>query len=187
MYYLRLLVASALVMAGATPAHAAPSDRHCAYRLEPLERTGRVVEARLVRLGCFETFTEAIEAGSGGTIQLTADVSPRTLSQSDLGEVTPLAFDVLIGTEYVDATYSTGSGSKSYFASETCSSTTTWEVPYVGDAWNDTFSSGKGFGGCDRNKKFEASNFGGTVLTCTPNCSFYGTMNDEVSSLRWRP
>jgi hypothetical protein len=46
---------------------------------------------------------------------------------------------------------------------------------------------GEGFGGSDTNKKFENTNFGGSVLTCTPNCTNYGTLSNQVSSLRWKP
>ena len=52
---------------------------------------------------------------------------------------------------------------------------------------DNEFIPGKGFGGCDTNKKFENTNFGGSVLTCTPNCTNYGTLSNQVSSLRWKP
>jgi hypothetical protein len=80
-----------------------------------------------------------------------------------------------------------GGQSQDYFAPSTCSATNIWEVNYVGDTWNDRFSSGKGFGGCNHNKKFAAADFGGDVLTCTPNCNDYGSLSNQVSSLRWRP
>ena len=60
-------------------------------------------------------------------------------------------------------------------------------MSYVGNFWNDDFESGRGFGGCDTNKKFKAANFGGDVLTCTPDCLSYGVLRNEVSSLRWKP
>jgi hypothetical protein len=91
---------------------------------------------------------------------------------------------VLIGTEYSETQYD--GTSKSYFAAVTCSATVTWEVSYVGDTWNDRFESGKGFGGCNHNRKFAASQFGGASVLCTPNCTSYGSLNNLVSSLRWR-
>ena len=75
--------------------------------------------------------------------------------------------------------------SASYYAPSGCGNTT-WEVSYVGNSWNDLFESGKGFGTCDRNRKFEHSNFGGNSILCTPNCSDYGQVRNRVSSLRWR-
>ena len=78
------------------------------------------------------------------------------------------------------------SNSKSYLAPDACAGNI-WETDYVGDAWNDLFDSGKGFGGCDTNKKFVHANFGGDVLTCSPSCGDYGSLRNQVSSLRWKP
>jgi hypothetical protein len=97
---------------------------------------------------------------------------------------TRLAADTLIGTEWTDVNYE--SDSRSFYANNACAGVT-WEVPYVGDRWNDNFESGKGFGGCDTNKKFGHVDFGGGVVTCTPNCGDYGTLRNEVSSLKWKP
>ena len=186
MRYLRVVAISLLVLGALSPvASAAPGGAHCAYHLDPVSRQGRVVKASSRLIGCYASFAQAISEGTGGAVRLDASASPSTLTDAALGDPVPLASSVLIGTEYVDATY--GGASASYYASATCSSTTTWEVAYVTDAWNDVFSSGQGFGGCDHNKKFEASNFGGSVLTCTPNCTYYGALSDLVSSLRWKP
>ena len=106
------------------------------------------------------------------------------LGDDDLPPVSPTS-SVLIGTEYNALGF--GGSSNDYFASTACAGTDVWEVNYVGDAWNDLFSSGKGFGGCDHNKKFQDADFGGSVLTCTPNCNDYGLLSNEVSSLRWKP
>jgi hypothetical protein len=56
----------------------------------------------------------------------------------------------------------------------------------MGATWNDRYESGKGFSSCDHNKKFEHADYGGAVLTCTPNCSTYGVLRNEVSSLKWK-
>jgi hypothetical protein len=135
-------------------------------------------------IGCYGTYEEAIEAGSGGSIDVSADITPDTLNASEAAEISA-ASDVLIGTEWNGLSYSLASNS--YYASATCSASNTWQVNYVGDDWNDRFESGKGFGGCDHNKKFEAADFDGAVITCTPNCTGYGSLNNQVSSLRWKP
>jgi len=161
------------------PAGAADAD-DCAYELRPISREGDRVLAEPVLIGCFGTYSEALAAGSGGAITAEADATPLTISDPDL---VTAASSVLIGTEW-DATSYAGV-SNSYFASSTCSTSTTWELSYVTDTWNDLFSSGKGFGGCDRNRKFEHSNFGGSSVLCTPNCSNHGSLSNKVSSLRW--
>ncbi len=185
-----VVISGAVLLLALTPGSAfarSTTGRHCVFRLEPVARPKpHVVSARLERVGCFGTLSEAIEAGSGGAIRL-----PRTTSASDLTDslisdstVARVGDDTLIGTEWLSLNY--GGGSKSYMAPDACAGTT-YEVAYVGDSLNDSFESGKGFGGCDTNKKFVHANFGGDVLTCTPNCPDYGSLRNEVSSLKWKP
>ena len=175
------LVLLGSVMIAPTARAAQPAD-DCAYELRPISRDGDRVLAEPVLIGCFGTYAEALAAGSDGAIQVSADTTPLSLTEADLGSAVTLS-SVLIGTEWDNTSYA--GTSKSYFASATCSPSLTWEVGYVTDTWNDRFSSGKGFGGCDRNRKFDASQFGGSSVLCTPNCTNYGALNDEVSSLRW--
>lgn len=178
---LALFIVGALLLVSA-PA-GAQDEAHCVARLEPAETEG--TGATVVELGCFPTYAEALAAGSAGSIDVPERATPSSLTDAVLEDSTePLAASVLIGTEFDETQY--GSSSKSYFASVTCSASVTWDVSYVGDAWNDRFESGKGFGGCDHNRKFAASQFGGSSLLCSPNCSSYGSLNNEVSSLRWK-
>jgi hypothetical protein len=177
----------ALVLIGALTSIAQPAKadvgQHCVFRLVPLESEGVATETSLDLVGCFGTYEQALEAGFGHAVDMGAEVTPERLADEVLPLPSSLA-SVLIGTEYDGSGY-TG-GSSSYFASTTCTSSTTWQVANVGAAWNDRFQSGKGFGGCDTNRKFQHENFGGTVRTCTPNCTDYGTLSNEVTSLRWR-
>jgi hypothetical protein len=161
----------------------ARSGSNCAYRLVPDSRSGHVIKARLEALGCFATFAEAVAAGTYGTVRLPASATPDTVTDADVAQAQPLT-DVLIGTEYTHTGF--GGTSNDYFAPDACNGNT-YEVAYVGDTWNDTFASGKGFGGCDHNKKYAGSNFSGDVITCTPNCTDYAPIRNQVSSLRWKP
>jgi hypothetical protein len=162
----------------------AGSSTHCAALLRPSWVDGVVIHADVLELGCFDSYAEALAAGSGGALAVEASASPATLTDEAVADAgAGAASTVLIGTEWIETGFT--STSKSYFASSTCSDALTWEVGYVTDAWNDRFESGKGFGGCDRNRKFQHSQFGGSSVLCTPNCSTYGALNDEVSSLRW--
>lgn len=172
-----------LAVAWSLPA-AAADDQNCSYLLIPVSRAGSVTSAVLGLIGCYDTYEEAIEAGTDGAVDVPSGTTPETLSAIDITPASA-ASDVLIGSEYYGTGY--GGSSTNYFAPVTCSASKTWEVNYVGDAHNDAFTSGKGFGGCDHNKKFVAADFGGNVLTCTPNCSDYGSLSNEVSSLRWKP
>lgn len=176
-----------VIIAGALASIAQPAQAdvggQCVFRLVPLEKVGAVTNADLELIGCFATYEQALEAGLGQAIDDDATVTPETLTDEVLASFTGTS-SVLIGTEY-DANNYTGD-SNTYVAPTTCSSITTWQVANVGAQWNDRFQSGKGFGGCDTNKKFQHENFGGIVRTCTPNCGDYGTLSNQVTSLRWR-
>lgn len=179
-----MLLAIIVVALHAGPT-AAGSEEHCVSQLVPIDTSGDVVSAIAIDAGCYGTYAEALAAGSDGTIDIGAEVTPASLSDGELEASTQsVTASVLIGTEWTEVGYT--SSSKSYFASVTCSATVTWEVGYVTDVWNDDFESGKGFGGCDANRKFQHSQFGGSSILCTPNCSSYGGLSNEVSSLRWR-
>ncbi len=174
-------------IAGGPVAQARSAGRHCAYRLDPVsyDAATRTVSAELVPIGCYDTFAESLAAGSGGAIQVSRSTSPALLTDAMVSDATLASgADTLIGTEWATVNYS--GSSNSYWAPDACAGTV-YAVAYVGDAWNDDFESGKGFGGCDTNRKFEHSNFGGAVLTCSPNCIDYGSMRNLVSSLKWRP
>jgi hypothetical protein len=177
-------VVGLLVIGATIPSAHAASGRHCAIRLVPTSRHGSIIHSEAELLGCYPTLADALSAGSGGAIRIDPDMTPDRLRERDLPAASPTT-SVLIGTEYNSVGF--GGASTDYFAPTACSGTDVWEVNYVGDALNDLFSSGKGFGGCDHNKKFQDADFGGNVLTCTPNCNDYGSLSNQVSSLRWRP
>jgi hypothetical protein len=175
-------ISIAIVPAGRS---SAASGKHCAIRLTAAHRHGVVDHTKAEVIGCFDTFAEALQLGSDGRIRVPIGTTPMQLTDQQVSAAASSS-DVLIGTEFNIQGF--GGSSNSYFAPSTCSANNIWETNYVGDPWNDYFSSGKGFGGCDHNKKFQAADFGGDVLTCTPNCADYGSgMSNQVSSLRWRP
>ncbi len=161
----------------------ADAGGHCVYRLTPVERIGTILSAVPELVGCFGTYELALEAGLGHAVDGGAGLTPENLTDQALDSF-GITASVVIGTEW-DSNSFTGE-SNSYTAGSTCSSSTTWQVANVGAAWNDRFQSGKGFGGCDTNRKFQHENFGGTVKLCTPNCADYGTLSNQVTSLRWR-
>jgi hypothetical protein len=176
---------AALLSFHGMPAHAVGGG-HCVFRLIPTGEgvAPNAIATRPELVGCYATYAEAILAGTGGAIRLPTDATPRSVTDEQMTGSGPGRAPVVIGTEYNFANY--GGSSKSYTATTTCTASTTWETSYVGDAWNDIFSSGRGFGGCDTNRKFVGSNFTGSSVTCSPDCSNYGGVSNLVSSLRWR-
>lgn len=171
------------ILVAAAPPASAERGGHCVFRLEPVERVGTILTATLRPLGCFPTLEEALEVGLEGAIDIPGTVTPQNVTESMVAtEAGPTS--VVLGTEY-DLNSYTGS-SNSYTAPSTCTASTTWQVANVGVTWNDRFQSGKGFGGCDTNRKFQHENFGGNVKVCTPNCGDYGILANQVTALRWR-
>jgi hypothetical protein len=184
---LGLCVATLLTLTGTQASGAADdvSERHCAYRLIPRSRHNHVIEATRRLVGCYPSFAIALRRGSDGNIQAPDGLQPQDLTQSMLdGFTVDLRGSALIGTEY-KGIGQTG-GSTSYTAPDTCQGNT-WEVTNLQGADNDNFESGEGFGGCDHNKKFAGPWLAGADLTCTPDCNNYGSLKNDVSSLRWRP
>jgi hypothetical protein len=179
----RILVIAGVLVGIAQPAGADTGGGHCVFHLVPLERIGSVVNADLELVGCFATYEQALEAGVGQAIDFENVVTPQTVTDEAMASAAG-ATSVVIGTEYDNSNF-TGE-SASYTAASTCTSATIWQVPNVGAYWNDRFQSGKGFGGCDTNRKFQHESFGGAVRVCTPNCGDYGTLSNQVTSLRWR-
>lgn len=182
------ILAVALTAFGFVLPAQASTGSNCAYLLVPVSTTADGTLATPTLIGCYSTYAAALSAGSGGAIELPSSTTPASLTDTTLTSATTSlspSSDVLIGTEWNQSGY--GGASSSYFATSTCSSTQSWSLGYVGDALNDTFQSGKGFGGCDTNKKFRDSDFGGADVVCTPNCTDYGSLDNAVSSLKWRP
>lgn len=187
---LALATLAAALAVPVLPATAGEPGGHCVIRLVatgPGTTKGAVAADPVVE-SCHDTLEQALEAGLGTPLELDPTASPATLSEQDLAAasgdgISTTSSDVLLGIEYNEYNYL--GASASYYASSGCQNTT-WEVAYVGNDWNDMFESGKGFGACDRNRKFEHSNFGGQSKLCTPNCSDYGYLRNRVSSLRWR-
>jgi hypothetical protein len=179
-------VGASLSLLLAAPAEAGTKgeERHCVAFLVPIapKTEEGVISATLEEGGCFPTLDEALEAGTGAQLALPAETSPTELTQALFDPPLSASASVLLGTEY-DNTGFTGA-SRNFFASSGCASTT-WQVNNVGATWNDRFESGIGFGTCDHNRKFEHADFGGSVVLCTPNCSTYGTLRNEITSLRW--
>jgi hypothetical protein len=164
---------------------ASDQAQHCVVHLVPTapKTDDGVISASLEEEGCYATLEAALEVGTDGEVDLPDGTEPGDLTQALIDVSITLDTEVLLGTEY-DGTSFDG-GSNSYFAPSGCANTT-WQVANVGSTWNDRFESGRGFGTCDHNRKFEHQDFGGSVVLCTPNCGTYGGLRDEVTSLRWK-
>lgn len=191
-----LCIAAALLQLAMAPVMGA-SNRvttferpNCVVFIEPVAAgatTSKVYGAR-----CFRTFAEATAYATGGRVSLPADASRERYSSDDIDALA--AEESHIGTDYEDPNYSCNifgpcldwwvpnefgcTGGRNYVAPT---------MPIIGGFnWNDQISSTKAYTGCSSNKNYEHINYGGAVLTCTPNCSGMGAMNDHTSSKQWR-
>jgi hypothetical protein len=182
-----LLISGAVAVPAAVARETA--EQHCAFYLHPLavQTTPGTVAATPVPLGCFPTVAQAVAAGTNGAVEIPATTPGGGLTQQLLDEGgASTSANYLLGQEfdYINYCCATAGQFVEYFAGGSCVGTT-WVVNYVTDAWNDRFESGKGFSSCDHNKKFQDSNLGDPVKNCTPNCSTYQALRNEVSSLKW--
>lgn len=186
MLKVRTVALVAIALVGGTSLASADAPMHCVVYLVPTPATDdRPGASDPVDGGCYTSYAEAIEVGTSGDVVLPSSIQPGSLTQRILIAATRRGGgSVLIGTEWTDTGH--GGQSQNYFAPATCSPGNIVEVSNLG-VFNDDFASGQGFGGCDENKKFKSASFGGDVRTCTPDCWGYGDLNNEVSSLRWRP
>jgi hypothetical protein len=178
---------STVSAAGARQPAPRASSVHCVSRFVPLGAARHGVLRGIARsMGCFESFSAAIRAGSGGAVVLPSWVTAASLTDAILEAATirPLRGSALVGTEYNALDYD--GSSHNYFGPSTCQDEII-EFTNLPAGEDDVYESGKGFGGCDHNKKFVGPWLAGDSITCTPNCTGYGSLRNEVSSLRYRP
>lgn len=185
------------LMAFVCTAAAAPPKKagmHCVIRLEQggtelsllsaPSSTSREPE-------CYSTFQDAIFFATGGSVLL-PEHEPFSRQLDILG------VEMKAKKDWPDATQSSYVAAVDYQHSNYGGSTLTWTSTgpctlwtyYVGTSmpsgWNDVVSSTRGYSDCDRNIIFEHQNSGGARITCTPDCSSLGGMNDTASSREFR-
>jgi hypothetical protein len=148
---------------------------------------------------CYDTFTAAIAAGSGGQItDAPADTRVAMNDQPLLarlnatgGKKGPAVNQPLGGGDVLIAIlfYDDGFGSPSlHLFGRACNDTIDIppenQFPFIGEDWNDDFESFKGFSNCFV-RLWEHRDFRGAMLDWAPERSDFGVLNDEVSSLEF--
>jgi hypothetical protein len=191
-----LLYVIALVIAAGAPNGTAtagegvipgsPNELHCAYMLQPVGPgdTPGVIAAVPSLMGCYESASEAIFVGTGGAVRVPERFAGEALTQEVLDAYgAESASQFLIGREYNNTNFINLLAE--YFASAACTNSRGWQIAYVGDGHNDKFESGRGFSNCDWNYKYEHADFRGARRECSPNCSSYQALRNQVSSLKY--
>jgi hypothetical protein len=174
-------------MLAARPSREAAKAKHCVAKLQRVAPD--VALSQVADLNCYPTFSDAIFAATEGAVLLPAKESLKeqlkVLNQElNFQKATPTpGAPYVISVDYRDASY-VGT-TLTFTATEPCSSTVFYELAGMPAGWNDVTSSTLGYSSCDQNIQYEHANFGGAVLTCTPNCAGFGALNDRVSARRW--
>lgn len=150
---------------------------------------------------CYDTFTEAIAAATGGKVtDAPADVTvamkdkdllKRLNASTDKKDSTanapPSGADVLVLTIFCDDHYrgcTLGAKSTSWVG-PVCTNTLNdvdTSIPFVGNDWNDDFESFIAYNNCWA-KVYEHRDFGGASTPWAPQLPDFGVLNDEGSSI----
>src|SRR5262249_17114350 len=145
---------------------------------------------------CYDTFTAAIAAATGGQIT-DAPADPgvamkdkgllerlnATGVKKSTGANQPIA-DVPIITLFCaeDFERCVIGGNSITYTGRPCDNSVfpvEWQVPYVGDDWNDWSESFRGFNNC-WGKIFKDRDFGGEFKNFAPERASFGDLEDEV-------
>lgn len=172
-----LLTAAGLQL-GAAPAPGTIADGgdHCVGLLERV--TAGSDETRLASETCFDTFSEALDFATGGSVRLVPGEVFTTdmLASGSSDGVT----STVIGVDYDYPNHDSSHATYIWQASAGCTPTSGWIPNSMPSGWNDRVSSAIGSSGCTWYGHYEDDNRGGSLRIC--NCATMGVMNNQTSS-----
>ncbi len=151
--------------------------RHCIVRIEPLP-PGRTA-SEMSDATCFDSFADAINAATGGTVRLSSTVQPGDVTQEMLAP----AAQTVISIDYSGANYQ--GSTLVWYVNNSYGCYTGWSYanPTMPSGWNDVVSSSHSYGGCNHNPHYEHTYYGGALIFCT--CATMGVMDNQTSSEKW--
>ena len=171
--------------------HSIPLDKGLSVDGELIGDAG----AATSEVRCFATLEEAIHHATMGWVNLPSGTKVTDLTDELLNSKLSPKTTTVIAIDYDGTSYTSSSYTHSVSNSHGCQ---TYGCGFLGlqtcwysyganlpSDWNDRVSSTKGFADCNENVLFENSNYGGSKLTCTPNCTSLGVMNNAASSRKW--
>jgi hypothetical protein len=68
-----------------------------------------------------------------------------------------------------------------------CNGGTKYQAPTMPPGFNNEIESSKGFSGCNTLVHFQYKDYGGNKFTCSTACSTLGSLNNAVSSMKYKP
>lgn len=135
---------------------------------------------------CFDTFSDAMFAATGGRVRLPSAVTEDMLDDQILnGKSAATLASFVIGIEFVNRDFQ--GATLTITNAQTCLGFTQ-SLASMPAGWNDVVTSAKAFSNCNNSVHFENANFSssGAQINCGAACSFIGNaMNDRTSSIRW--
>lgn len=154
-------------------------EKHCVVRIEPL-RSGEEASA-MSAATCFDRFSDAIYAATGGAVRLAPTVSPADVTEETVQPES--SHQTVLSIDYRDSNFS--GSTLTWVANNTVGCTTglSYAAPSMPSGWNDVVSSARTFAGCTYNRHYEHTNYGGSKIDCY--CASMGAMNDKTSSEKW--
>ena len=165
------------------------AKRHCVVRLEAAGSEASQMPAPR-EPECYSTFRDAIFFATGGSVLLPSKQPFRVqleILDQDLKarqEEMSATSTFVAAIDYEHINY--GGSSLVWQISGPCTPSNWFYANGMPSSWwNDRVSSTRGYSDCGKNILFEHANRTGGSLTCWPNCSSVGWMNDRTSSREW--
>jgi hypothetical protein len=164
------------------------TQAHCVAHLTPIQPgSGKVSQVTLV--GCYDTFAEAVYAGTKGTVSLSSHIRPDQVTEELLlslgmgSNFTP----VVTGIDYANQNWWDFGGTFQWTANQGCSATVGYIANAMPTGWNDTVRSARSYSGCNVNNHYADINRGGTSIPCDMGSTCYtmGGMAAQTSSEDW--
>lgn len=150
----------------------------------PLDATPEqraAADARVTRT-CFATDAEAAAfVAHGGAAGVTA-----TSRLAPASSTLVAASSVTLGVDY-DYTYRGGAATYFYGTGASgCDGSYTFGFPTMTSGWNDRVSSAVAYAGC-RSQHYANTYYGGSSVTCATYCPTMGALDNQTSSVVFRP
>lgn len=158
-----ILAASSASASVAVGAPAEEAQTHCAVQVQPIGVTD-IADSAV----CFDTRIE-VEQYLGGT--LASEAARGALAET------------ILGTAYKNT--DGGGSSFTFWGSSGCAGVV-FGFSSLPSEWDNTIGSAGGSNGCWVTL-YSLTSYGGSRLNCTPWCSSVYGLNDDVSSLVFRP
>ncbi len=175
----------------------APHERHCVANVAP---AGVNLSNWNPDVRCFDTFSEAISAATGGRVNLppdfhAGDLTPELLDSLLAASPPPAstgatpAFSTVVGIdwEYINFQGITYTWTTDHTAG--CTDGTNYITPSMPSGWDNIVSSARGYQGCNTYIHYEDPSYGGAQINCDggSKCATMGVMDNQTSSERWQP